>query len=256
MTSGFAFYGYRAMPYELRHDRLLHNFLGRKGFVLASTVTYRLAPIFIVMMAPVCSTWVFLSRSKTLRSHAYPLGFHGHPHPRHTWLLGLDSGEVSHSPPLRSQPHAATLTCMCDLMARTLLYQRVREANTMVARCVMLCLLLSARGVCWVLEQPQNSMLQYHPRFQQLLSSVTVYAITFNMQRLGAATVKPTTSDIAIVLCCQMRCHAYLCLFARQVIFKLFMDREHQRSFLFAAATNSSANFREAIPLVLLIFNV
>ena len=79
MTSGFEFYGYRAMPYELRHDRLLHNFLGRKGFVLASTVTYRLAPISIVMMAPVCSTWVFLSRSKTLRSHAYPLGFPGHP---------------------------------------------------------------------------------------------------------------------------------------------------------------------------------
>ena len=199
MTSGFEFYGYRAMPYELRHGRLLHNFLGRKGFVLASTVTYRLAPISIVMMAPVCSTWVFLSRSKTLRSHAYPMGFPGHsPSPAHLapWI---GFGVCPTVPPLRSQPHAATLTCMCDLVARTSLYQRVREANTMVARCVMLCLLLSARGVCWVLEQPVNSMLQYHPRFQQLLSSVTVYAITFNMQRLGAATVKPTTSDIAIV---------------------------------------------------------
>ena len=86
VTAAFTLFHMDAFAYELKHDHRLHNILGKKGFVLAGTLLYRLRPTAAVLLAPVCSTWVYLARSKTLRSHAFPLGYEGY----------TASGSVSH----------------------------------------------------------------------------------------------------------------------------------------------------------------
>ena len=50
-------------------------------------------------------------------------------------------------------------------------HEYIRGANKMVARAILLVHLFVALGVCFVLEQPCGSLMQCHPRFQDLLRS-------------------------------------------------------------------------------------
>ena len=78
MTAAFQFHNFLALPYELQHDQVFQNILGRQGFTLASTLLYRLRCNAVCMFAPVCSTWTYLARSGTLRCMAFPLGYNGY----------------------------------------------------------------------------------------------------------------------------------------------------------------------------------
>ena len=57
----------------------------------------------------------------------------------------------------------------------------VTYGNLMVSRCIALIHLAAARGLVWVLEQPSSSLMQYHPRFQQLIRDTQVWSVTFPM---------------------------------------------------------------------------
>lgn len=62
----------------------------------------------------------------------------------------------------------------------------------MAARCALLILLCASRGVFWVLEQPQNSLLEMHAGFQALFSLLRIYRKRVKMGDYCAATDKPT----------------------------------------------------------------
>jgi hypothetical protein len=68
----------------------------------------------------------------------------------------------------------------------------VASANKMVTRVVLHCLLLSALGMFWVVEQPRQSSLMLHPRWQWLMSIMVVYEYAFNMEDYGSPTRKRT----------------------------------------------------------------
>ena len=51
-------------------------------------------------------------------------------------------------------------------------YDFVRIGNLLLARVVLMVLICSAKGVRWLIEQPENSALPHHPRFQDLLRIV------------------------------------------------------------------------------------
>jgi hypothetical protein len=68
----------------------------------------------------------------------------------------------------------------------------VSSANEMVSRVLMTLWILSAKRVFWVLEQPVNSLMEFHPRFAQLAKRMTITRATVRMSTFGAATAKPT----------------------------------------------------------------
>ena len=70
--------------------------------------------------------------------------------------------------------------------------QGVAEANLMVARVVLLLFVQQARGAWWFLEQPAESLLVAHPKFQQFLGLVLVHRAALDMGAFGAETQKPS----------------------------------------------------------------
>lgn len=66
----------------------------------------------------------------------------------------------------------------------------VRSANKMVARMVIIIVLLTAKGVFWVVEQPCGSRLELHPAWQWLCSWTRVFRVTVSAGNLGALSVK------------------------------------------------------------------
>ena len=62
----------------------------------------------------------------------------------------------------------------------------------MVSRAVMLCHLHDSFGNPWILEQPSGSLMQYHPDFQWLLHSTTVFRVFLWMGAYGGASPKAT----------------------------------------------------------------
>ena len=99
------------------------------------------------LTAPVCSSWVFMSRGSTARSAGFPLGKE------------------------------------CKLC---------EEANTMVSRVCILLLLCAARQIWFVLEQPCNSLLEHHPRFQDLMMLLKIYRKHVAMKDYGGGSMKST----------------------------------------------------------------
>ena len=68
----------------------------------------------------------------------------------------------------------------------------VQRANVMVSRTILIIWLLTARGCLWVLEQPSGSTMQYHPRFNELLTRVKIYRTHVRMCEFGGDSVKGT----------------------------------------------------------------
>ena len=60
--------------------------------------------------------------------------------------------------------------------------RRVFDANVMVSRVVLLMWLMAAIGICFVIEQPANSLLEAHPRFQHLMKEHAIYKKRIEMK--------------------------------------------------------------------------
>jgi hypothetical protein len=57
---------------------------------------------------------------------------------------------------------------------------------------VLIIMLMSLKGCIWVLEQPQSSIMEAHPRFQWLAKRFKIYKVLINMRWFGALTDKPS----------------------------------------------------------------
>lgn len=68
----------------------------------------------------------------------------------------------------------------------------IKDANTMVSRVALMCLLLTVKGIFWVLEQPKGSLLEYHPRIQMLARHFNLFRVSFPMGNFGGETQKDT----------------------------------------------------------------
>ena len=74
-----------------------------------------------------------------------------------------------------------------DLSARS-----VQIGNLMVTRCAIIIFIAAARAMFWVLEQPQNSLLEFHPMMQKVFSILKVFRYSMRMGDFGSPTAKPT----------------------------------------------------------------
>jgi hypothetical protein len=72
------------------------------------------------------------------------------------------------------------------------LHQSVANGNKMVARSVILLVVLTCIGTSWLLEQPRNSLMEHHPKFQWFLSWTKVFKTELDMRDFRGATQKPS----------------------------------------------------------------
>lgn len=77
-------------------------------------------------------------------------------------------------------------------------YPSVATANRMMSRVVLLCCIFDALGIWWLVEQPMGSLMQWHPRWQWLMSVRAVYRLSFRMRTFGAATDKAGMGDLQV----------------------------------------------------------
>ena len=145
VTRGLRLLGYKAVAVE-RDDDSSMDFLSPHGFLQAACLALSLRKRGFLMAAPVCSSWVWLSRSRTGRSHWNPLG----------------RGSCAD------------------------------KGNTMVARLAVLLRIVHVFDIMWVLEQPQGSLMERHPRIQDLCTSTGVCRSSWRMGDFGASSQKPT----------------------------------------------------------------
>ena len=68
----------------------------------------------------------------------------------------------------------------------------------MMSRVVLLCCIFDALGIWWLVEQPKGSLMQWHPRWQWLMSVRAVYRLSFRMRTFGAATDKAGMGDLQV----------------------------------------------------------
>ena len=69
----------------------------------------------------------------------------------------------------------------------------VQDANTMVARVMVLLLLAAAKGCWWLLEQPSSSLMEWHPTFQKTLAILgNVRKLPICLGEFGHKTKKAT----------------------------------------------------------------
>lgn len=79
--------------------------------------------------------------------------------------------------------------------------EKVRQGNTMTARVMILCLLMSARSIWWLLEQPGSSIMELHPSFQSLLALIRVHKLRINMMDYGGDSRKATVLYSSFLAC-------------------------------------------------------
>ena len=78
---------FSALAYEYRQHKVLENFLGRQGFLMALARLWSMQEgCGFVSMAPTCSSFVFLNRNTSGRSVSHPLG--------HYWLPYVANGSL------------------------------------------------------------------------------------------------------------------------------------------------------------------
>ncbi|CAK9058804.1 unnamed protein product [Durusdinium trenchii] len=66
--------GRACAAFDYTYDNIYHDMNGPEGFTHALYHVLRLEPGSFLTLAPVCSTWVFMSRGSTGRSKSFPLG--------------------------------------------------------------------------------------------------------------------------------------------------------------------------------------
>ena len=136
--------------FDIIADADLQNLNTSAGLVTALALALSLAARGVAHWATVCSTWIFLSRGST----------------------GRRSGRV------------------WGLPGRAYITENVAVANAQATRMIMICLLLTFRKVCFILEQPLSSIMHELPLWscipRQLSKKHT------HMGSFGALTPKPT----------------------------------------------------------------
>ena len=75
VTSGMLERGLRAMPYDILNDHVYQDICSSWGFVAALQALRMMVPCqALAWLGTVCSTWIFMSRNSTMRTHASPRG--------------------------------------------------------------------------------------------------------------------------------------------------------------------------------------
>jgi hypothetical protein len=69
---------------------------------------------------------------------------------------------------------------------------RILSGPNQVSRLVLLLFLYTSFHVWWVVEQPQNSLLEAHPKFAMLCRMFRIFKVRVRMGEFGGDTEKPT----------------------------------------------------------------
>lgn len=147
VSKAFCRWGYTALPIE-KDDGSMFDVISPAGQYLVLHALMRLKLGAGLLAAPVCSTWIWLTRNSTLRGVDRPLGY----------------SRVS----------------------------GVKEANVQAAFLALVALICEAKGIVWVIEQPQGSLFECHPRWQWLMQRLRIYKLFIWMQDFGHTCPKPT----------------------------------------------------------------
>ena len=70
------------------------------------------------------------------------------------------------------------------------MYASVQDANKMVSRMCLLFYLLVARSILVIWEQPKGSLMEAHPRFQQMLKRWRIHRTFLKLSDFGAESEK------------------------------------------------------------------
>ena len=73
-TNAKAKLGYMAVGFEIKDDPTMMDFMSPLGFLYAISLCCQLKPASQSISAPVCSSWVWMSRGSTGRTRYNPLG--------------------------------------------------------------------------------------------------------------------------------------------------------------------------------------
>ena len=70
------------------------------------------------------------------------------------------------------------------------IHSYVHEANVMVSRVALHCILMSALGIPFFVEQPKGSMMEAHPRFKWIIKLLGLFRVYIAMWRFGHKSCK------------------------------------------------------------------
>ena len=124
--------GFTTLTYDIVNSAL-GNILCDAGFERLLTMVSRVRRVGLIVIAPLCSSWCWLSRHSTERSPIEPLG---------------------------NDAHAS-----------------VRDGNIMVSRVCLLLRWIMSKGSVFILEQPLQSILTEHPRFEAFIKQHVIYKV-------------------------------------------------------------------------------
>ena len=71
-------------------------------------------------------------------------------------------------------------------------HESVRTGNILLCRTLVFLWIAQALRVHWILEQPKGSVMELHPRFQEMLGRLSLWKHTISMKAFGAPSMKPT----------------------------------------------------------------
>ena len=74
VTNGFRAAGFRSVAYEVKRDSVCMDILSDAGYAFAVALACQLQPGRFSLLAPVCSTWVWMCRHSAQRGYFQPLG--------------------------------------------------------------------------------------------------------------------------------------------------------------------------------------
>ena len=130
-----------------------HDILTPKGFLTILSMAMQMLPTMSSStLGILCSSWVFMSSSKTTRSELNPMGL----------VNGVPAS------------------------------QKVREGNIMGSRTVLLLMYFTAQVIIYLVEQPITSLLKHHARLSRFISQLCLNSTTTWMGCFGADSAKGT----------------------------------------------------------------
>ena len=139
----------------------------------------------LVWAAPVCSSFVWVARSSTGRSRAWPYG-----------NLRYRGVRLANQMMVRTNDMSGL----------------VPEVRLLFVRTCLILEFAAIRGQAWVCEQPSSSVLFLCERFQSLLRKYGGWRINIKLGRFGSATPKMLTFRPWIyTICFVFPCVASLC---------------------------------------------
>ena len=169
-----------------------HDIMSDVGYSNTLFQCLNLRPGTGCWLAPVCSTWVFM----TLCLRLCPNSFYFCPR-----VLRWDHCQFFFWPSIVTSylgiQNLRSRGSTGRSIQRPLGWQEVpcvHQANVMIARVCILLMVLQAKRIWWCLEQPCNSLLEQHPMFQRFLTmaGVSVRRLSTKLLWFGGPTQKPT----------------------------------------------------------------